>query len=76
MNMKNRSMRPRYAGERVLPGTPDDSGQTCAIRQRLWERAQRLYAIGELNLAAQLLSELAAGRRPRQAEAREEAVNG
>jgi hypothetical protein len=76
MNMKNRSTRPRYTGERVLPGSPDDSGQTFAIRQQLWERAQRLYAIGELNLAAQLLSELASGRRPRQAEAEGEAVNG
>ncbi len=47
-----------------------------AIRQQLWERAQRLYAIGELNLAAELLSELAAGRHPRQAEAGGEAVNG
>ena len=76
MNMKNRSTRRRYAGERVLPGTPDDSGQTFAVRQQLWERAQRLYAIGELNLAAQLLSELAAGRRPRRAEAGGEVVNG
>ena len=76
MNMKNRSARPRYAGERVLPGTPDEGGQTFAIRQQLWERAQRLYAIGELNLAAQLLSELAAGIRTRPAEAGGEVVNG
>jgi hypothetical protein len=76
MNMKNRSTRPRFAGERVLPGAPDDNGQTFATRQRLWERAQRLYAIGELHLAAQLLSELAAGRRPHQSEAGREAVNG
>ncbi|MGA2039175.1 MAG: hypothetical protein ABSH42_07855 [Bryobacteraceae bacterium] len=74
--MKNRSPRPRYAAERVLPGPADDSGQAFAIRQQLWERAQRLYAIGELNLAAQLLAELAAVRHPRQAEAGGEAVNG
>lgn len=76
MNMKNRSTRPRYTGERVLSGTPEDGGQAFAIRQQLWDRAQRLYAIGELNLAAELLSELAAGRQPRQAEAGGEAVNG
>ena len=76
INMKNRSTRPRFAGERVLPGTPDEGGQTFAIRQQLWERAQRLYAIGELNLAAQLLSELASGGRTRPAETRGEAVNG
>jgi len=75
MNMKNRSTRPRFAGERVLSGTPDEGRQTFAVRQQLWERAQRLYAIGELNLAAQLLSELAGGRRPRPAETGE-AVNG
>lgn len=32
------------------------------------ERAQRLYAIGELNAAAQMLCELAAHRHPYQAE--------
>ena len=40
------------------------------------ERALRLYAIGELNAAAQLLSELASGGRTRPAETRGEAVNG
>ncbi|HEY1218519.1 MAG: hypothetical protein ABSE42_15910 [Bryobacteraceae bacterium] len=40
------------------------------------ERAQRLYAIGELKAAAQLLCELAAGRHPHQAEDLGEAVHG
>jgi hypothetical protein len=76
MNMRNRSARPRYTGERVSPATSDNAGPTFAIRQQLWERAQRLYAIGELNMAAELLSELAAGRGTREAEAGGEAVNG
>jgi len=46
------------------------------MRQKVWERAQRLYAIGELNLAARLLSELATGTRADRAEAGREAVNG
>jgi len=53
-----------------LPGEPlVNRGHALAIRQQLWERAQRLYMIGELSLAAQLLSELGTGRHPRQAEA-------
>lgn len=40
------------------------------------ERAQQLYAIGELNAAAQMLCELAARRHPFQAEGRGEAING
>jgi hypothetical protein len=40
------------------------------------ERALRLYAIGELNAAAQLLSELAARRHPYQGEGREESIHG
>jgi hypothetical protein len=76
MNMKNRSARLRFPGGRSFPGTPDDRGQTVAIRQKLWERAQRLYAIGELNLAARILSELAAGGNPNGVEAGKEAVNG
>ena len=75
--MENRSAWPSESGERVLRAEPaDHCEEGFAIRQQLWERAQRLYAIGELNLAAQLLSELASGRRPRQAEAEGEAVNG
>jgi hypothetical protein len=40
------------------------------------ERAQRLYMMGELNLAAQLLLELAAGTHPEQAEGGGEAIHG
>jgi hypothetical protein len=40
------------------------------------ERAQRLYAIGELNAAAQMLCELAARRQLYQAEGQAEALNG
>jgi hypothetical protein len=40
------------------------------------ERALRLYAIGELNAAAQLLSELAARRHPYLGEGREESIHG
>ncbi|MGB7759369.1 MAG: hypothetical protein WBL61_06040 [Bryobacteraceae bacterium] len=75
--MENRSPRLPNAGKRVLPGKPlVNRGHTLAIRQQLWERAQRLYAIGEMNLAAQLLSELDACRHPRPAEAGGKAVNG
>ena len=76
MNMRNRSTRVGLAGERSFAGARDERVQTAAIRQRVWERAQRLYAIGELNLAAQLLSELAANGQPQRAEVRGEAVNG
>jgi hypothetical protein len=40
------------------------------------ERAQRLYAIGELKAAAQVLSELAAGKHFRRATDRWEPLNG
>jgi hypothetical protein len=40
------------------------------------DRAQRLYAIGELQAAAQLLSDLAAGRPRRRATDRGEVPNG
>jgi hypothetical protein len=62
---------------RFAPGKPvDHCGQPFPIRQELRERAQRLYMIGELNLAAQLLLELAAGRRTEAAESESEAING
>jgi hypothetical protein len=70
MNMENRSARLSNPGKGSLPGEPlVNRGHALAIRQQLWERAQRLYMIGELSLAAQLLSELGTGRHPRQAEA-------
>jgi hypothetical protein len=69
MNMRNRSTQASNTGGRVSSQTPVDiGGQTSASRQQVWERANRLYAIGELNLAARLLSELAAGRRSCQAK--------
>jgi hypothetical protein len=40
------------------------------------ERAQRLYAIGELQAAAQLLSDLAAGKPRRRSTDRGEVPNG
>jgi hypothetical protein len=40
------------------------------------ERAQRLYAIGELKAAAQVLADLASGRPRRRATDRAEASNG
>jgi hypothetical protein len=40
------------------------------------ERAQRLYAIGELKAAAQVLADLAAGRPRRRATDRVEATHG
>ena len=66
-----------YLGEPVLPGKPVDyRGQPFAVRQQLRERARRLYMMGELNLAAQVLMELAAGSHPEQGEDGGEAVNG
>jgi hypothetical protein len=40
------------------------------------ERAQRLYAIGELNAAAQVLADIASGRQRRRATDRAEASHG
>ncbi len=77
MNMEKRSALPPNSNEPLLPGKPgNDSGQTSSIRQQLWDRAQRLYAIGELSSAAQLLSELAAASRRHQVEGAEEAIHG
>lgn len=63
MNMENPAACPPYPAERVVPS------------QQLRDRAQRLYMMGELNLAAQLLLELAA-RRPELGEDRGDALNG
>jgi hypothetical protein len=63
-------------------GANTQSWFTGAIGNRLTnsnatkERAQRLYVIGELNAAAQLLSELAARCYSYQAEGRGEAIRG
>lgn len=77
MNMENRSAWPSELDEPVLPETPaDHCEQASAIRQQLWERAQRLYGIGELNQAARLLSELAAGMGPHRVEGQWEALHG
>ena len=77
MNRENPTTCHPYPGERVLPGNPADyRGQPLTIRQQLRERAERLYMMGELNLAAQLLSELEAGRYPEQTERRAVAIDG
>ncbi len=77
MNMENRSTWAADSGERVLLAEPaDHCEEVFAIRQQLWERAQRLYAIGELHSAAELFSELAAGSHPHQAEGGVEAIRG
>jgi hypothetical protein len=77
MNMESSTACHPYPGERVLPGNPVYYGAPpFTIRQQLRERAQRLYMMGELNLAAQLLLELAAGRRTEAAESESEAING
>lgn len=49
-------------------------GNRLTSRDATKERAQRLYAIGELNAAAQLLCELAARRYPHLTQG--EAING
>jgi hypothetical protein len=46
------------------------------LRQKVEERAQRLYLIGELGLAAQLLLELTDARPVRQVEDKVEAAGG
>jgi hypothetical protein len=77
MNMENRSARPPDLDEPASPEGPVDQCEPAfAIRQQLWERAQRLYGIGELNQAAKLLSELAAGTGPHEAEGQWEALHG
>ncbi len=50
------------------------TGNRLTSRDATKERAQRLYAIGELNAAAQLLCELAARRHPHRTQG--EAIDG
>jgi hypothetical protein len=77
MNMESSTACHPYPGERVSPGNPVYYGAPpFTIRQQLRERAQRLYMMGELNLAAQLLLELAADSHPEQGECGGEAING
>lgn len=61
MSMENRLAWPAEPDDPASPETPIAyDARAFAIRQQLWERAQRLYKIGELNQAAQLLSLAAA----------------
>ena len=77
MNMDNRSTRITNSNKQATTGTPlGRGGQNAAVRQQIWERAQRLYAIGELRLAARLFAELAGGERTPQPETGVEVVNG
>jgi hypothetical protein len=77
MNTGNRPASPLSLDEPASTEAPvDPREQAFALRQQLWERAQRLYGIGELDQAAQLLSQLAAGPRPRRVEGQWEAARG
>jgi hypothetical protein len=61
----------------VNRATPEDyRGVQMTLRQKVEERAQRLYLIGELGLAAQLLLELTDARPVRQVEDKVEAAGG
>jgi hypothetical protein len=44
--------------------------------QKTWERAHRLYAIGEMLEAAQLFAQLATGRHAEAVELAREAIRG
>jgi hypothetical protein len=77
MTKENRSAWPPYLLKPVSTELPADiCPQTHDRRQDLWDRAQRLYAIGELRRAAQLFSQLAASKYVHQAGLRVEAING
>jgi hypothetical protein len=77
MNKEYRSTWRPYRCEPVSAELPSDIfGQTHDRRQDLWDRAQRLYAIGELGTAAQLFSQLAASRYAHQVGLKVEAING
>ena len=75
MTMENRLAWPAESDGQTSPETPIDYCERAfAIRQQLCERAERLYRIGELNQAAQLLALAAAiGAR---AASRGEALHG
>jgi hypothetical protein len=62
--------------ENGITGSSDCRETPVNMRQQLRERAQRLYMIGELNMAAQLFLELATGGYPEQPKSAGEACNG
>jgi hypothetical protein len=77
MNMENRSTWPPYPGEAVAAEPMADvCEQPPDSRQKLWERAHRLYAIGELNTAAQLFTRLAESSYTSHEELEVEAAHG
>jgi hypothetical protein len=77
MNMEDRSTLPTNLGEPVAAKPMADAReQPPGSRQELWERAQRLYAIGELNAAAILFTQLAESRSTSHGESATEAAHG
>lgn len=77
MNMEDRSTWAPYLGEPVAAQPMEDvRGQPPESRQETWERAQRLYAIGELNAAARLFTQLAESRSTSHGESAVEAAHG
>jgi hypothetical protein len=77
MSKENRLARLLNTYELSAPAySLDNREQILASRQQLRERAHRLYAIGEMNLAAQLFSILAACTQPQDVELGAEAIHG
>ncbi|MGA2275412.1 MAG: hypothetical protein ABSH00_17810 [Bryobacteraceae bacterium] len=72
----SRTFQIKETGANTQPWFTGVIGNRLANGDATKELAQRLYAIGELNAAAQLLSELAARCYPYQAEGCGEAIRG
>ena len=77
MNMENRSTWAPYLGEPVAAQPMQDiCGRPPDSRHAAWERAHRLYAIGELKAAAQLFTQLAESTDTNHEELAVEAAHG
>lgn len=77
MNKENRSTWPPYLGEAAAAeAMVDVCEQLPDSRQERWERAHRLYAIGELSAAARLFTQLAETNDASREELAVEALHG
>lgn len=77
MTKENHSARPTYLREPVsAEPSAEISDPMSSSEQETWERAQRLYAIGEMLEAAQLFTQLATGRHAEEVELTREAIHG
>jgi hypothetical protein len=76
MTKENRSAWPTCLREPVsAEPSAEITNSMSSSEQETWERAHRLYAIGEMLEAAQLFAQLATGRHPEEVEVKREAVH-